>query len=520
MKAQPLIISLVVLVTTLVLATSHALDAKARDKQLGHPSPLTVVTGGLIIDGTGAPAFAGEVWIRGRFIEKVMRGGSEVMPAGASVIDAQGRVVAPGFIDPHSHGDPLITPAFENFLAQGVTTITLGQDGSSPVVEGFPALFEQYEALGLGVNVAMFVGHGSLRAASSVDQSPAPSSAEIEEMATLLEAALDHTFGMSSGLEYNPGLWANEPELIRLAKAVGSRDRVIMSHLRSEDDGDLDAAIDELILQGEYAKVHIAHIKSVYGRDAARGQAIITKLASARAAGVDITADFYPYIASYTGLSLVFPVWAKTVPDFERTKTERRDELLDHLRRRVNARNGPAAMLLADEPYTGLTLEAVAEQLGKPFEEVLVDDLGPGGGSAAYFVMNKALQSALLKGDMVMVGSDGSPTGFHPRGHGTVARVIEQFVMADQAFSLEEAVKKMTSMPASVLGLSNRGSIAPGKVADLVIFDPSQVKETATFARPHQLAEGFDWVLIDGEVARREGVTLPERHGRVLRPNP
>ena len=162
----------------------------------------------------------------------------------------------------------------------------------------------------------------------------------------------------------------------------------------------------------------------------------------------------------------------------------------------------------------------MAEQLGKPFEEVLVDDLGPGGGSAAYFVMNHALQTALLKGDMVMVGSDGSPTGFHPRGHGTVARVIEQFVMADQAFSLEEAVKKMTSMPATVLGLSNRGSIAPGKVADVVIFDPSKVKERATFARPHQLAEGFDWVLIDGKVARREGITLSEKHGRVLRPSP
>lgn len=520
MKAQPLIISLGVLVITLVLATSHALDAKARGEQLGHQSQRTVVTGGLIVDGTGAPAFEGEVWIRGRFIEKVTRGWGEVMPTGARIIDAQGRLVAPGFIDPHSHGDPLSTPAFENFLAQGVTTITLGQDGSSPVVEGFPALYERYEALGLGVNVAMFVGHGSLRAASSVGQTQAPSSVEIEEMATLLESALDYTFGMSSGLEYNPGLWASEPELIRLAMAVGSRDRVIMSHLRSEDDGDLDAAIDELILQGEHAKVHIAHIKSVYGKDAARGQEIIKKLASARAAGVDITADFYPYIASYTSVSLVFPVWAKTVPDFERNKAERRDELLDHLRRRVNARNGPAAMLLADEPYTGLTLEAVAEQLGKPFEEVLVDDLGPGGGSAAYFVMNKALQSALLKGDMVMVGSDGSPTGFHPRGHGTVARVIEQFVLADQAFSLEEATKKMTSMPASVLGLSNRGSIAPGKIADLVIFDPSKVKETATFARPHQLAEGFDWVLINGEVARREGVTLPERHGRVLRPNP
>ena len=520
MTTQPLIISLVVLMTVLVSATSETSSAKATDQPSIPEHSLTVVRGGLIVDGTGAPAFEGDVWIRGRTIEKVTQRYESEVPSDASVIDAQGRVVAPGFIDPHSHGDPLVTPAFENFLAQGVTTITLGQDGSSPVVERFPALFEQYEARGLGVNVAMFVGHGSLRAASSVGQNPDPSSAEIEEMATLLEAALDYTFGMSSGLEYNPGLWASEPELIRLAKAVGSRDRVIMSHLRSEDDGDLDAAIDELIRQGEHAKVHIAHIKSVYGRDAARGQAIIAKLASARAAGVDITADFYPYIASYTSVSLVFPVWAKTVPDFERTKTERRDELLDHLRRRVNARNGPAAMLLADEPYTGLTLEAVAEQLGKPFEEVLVDDLGPGGGSAAYFVMNEALQSALLKGDMVMVGSDGSPTGFHPRGHGSVARIIGQFVMADQAFSLEEAVKKMASMPASVLGLSNRGSIAPGKVADLVIFDPSQVRETATFANPHQLAEGFDWVLIGGEVARREGRTVSSRHGKVLLPRP
>ncbi len=442
------------------------------------------------------------------------------MPSDASVIDAKGRVVAPGFIDPHSHGDPLVTPAFENFLAQGVTTITLGQDGSSPVVERFPALFEQYEARGLGVNVAMFVGHGSLRAASSVGQNPDPSSAEIEEMATLLEAALDYTFGMSSGLEYNPGLWASEPELIRLAKAVGSRDRVIMSHLRSEDDGDLDAAIDELIRQGEHAKVHIAHIKSVYGRDAARGQAIIEKLTSARAAGVDITADFYPYIASYTSVSLVFPVWAKTVPDLEQTKTGRRGELLDHLRRRVNARNGPAAMLLADEPYTGLTLEAVAEQLGKPFEEVLVDDLGPGGGSAAYFVMNEALQSALLKGDMVMVGSDGSPTGFHPRGHGSVARIIEQFVMADHAFSLEEAVKKMTSMPASVAGPQQSWVDRTRQSSGLGHFRPSQVRETATFANPHQLAEGFDWVLIGGEVARREGQTLSSRHGQVLLPRP
>ena len=176
-------------------------------------------------------------------------------------------------------------------------------------------------------------------------------------------------------------------------------------------------------------------------------------------------------------------------------------------------------MVLANEPYTGLTLEAVAQQFGKPFEEVLVDDLGPGGGSAAYFVMNDALQTSLLQGEMIMVGSDGSPSGFHPRGHGTVARIIQRFVYANQTLSLEQAIKKMTSMPAEDLGLNNRGSIASGKIADIVVFDPHRVKETATYAEPHQLAEGFDWVLLGGEIARKNGVTLPERRGRVLRPN-
>ena len=519
MAIQSVIINLAALITCLVSVTSYALATKERDDQPIAQPELTVVQGGLVVDGTGAPAFEGDVWIRGRLIEKVTRGGREPVPFDARVIDAHGRVVAPGFVDPHSHGDPLITPAFENFLAQGVTTITLGQDGSSPVVVGFPALYEQYEELGLGVNIAMFVGHGSLRAATSIGQNPDPSPAEIEEIAALLDTALDHTFGMSSGLEYHPGLWASEPELIRLAKVVGSRNRVIMSHLRSEDDEDLDAAIEELVRQGQFAKVHVAHIKSVYGKDAGRGQQIISNLAAARASGVDITADFYPYNASYTSVSLVFPVWAKTVPDFEQTKGLRRAELLDHLRWRVNARNGPGAMVLANEPYTGLTLEAVAQQLGKPFEEVLVDDLGPGGGSAAYFVMNDALQTSLLQGEMIMVGSDGSPSGFHPRGHGTVARIIQRFVYENQTLSLEQAIKKMTSMPAEVLGLNNRGSIASGKIADIVVFDPHRVKETATYAEPHQLAEGFDWVLLGGEIARQNGVMLPERRGRVLRPN-
>jgi len=477
-----------------------------------------LIRGGLVLDGTGSAPKLADVLVRGGKIEAVAPHGRLQATPSVHVIDAAGRVVAPGFIDPHSHGDPLETPGFENFLAQGVTTITLGQDGSSPATADFPKLFTEYEAKGLGVNIAMFVGHGSLRAASGIGQSAHPSDEALAQMAQMLDAALDHTFGMSSGLEYQPGLWASSGELEALAKVVGARDRVIMSHMRNEDDDQLDAAIDELLAQGRFARVHAAHLKSVYGQGTERGRAIIQRLQQARASGIEVTADFYPYTASYTSVSLIFPVWAKTQADFEANKITRRADLLQHLRHRVLARNGPGAMLMANAPYTGMALDAVAKQLGKPFEVALVDDLGPNSGSAAYFVMNEALQGALLEGEMVMVGSDGSPTGFHPRGHGSVARIIEREVLEFQRLSLASAVKKMTSMPANVLGLKDRGRIATGMVADLVVFDPEAVQETATFENPHQLAEGFDWVFIGGQLAFESGQGTVDRLGRVLMP--
>ena len=499
-----------------VMASVEVLVSSSKPT-LKQPGDL-LIRGGLVVDGTGSAPEPADVLVRDGKIQAVVPHGLLEVTPSVYVIDAMGRVVAPGFIDPHSHGDPLETAGFENFLAQGVTTITLGQDGSSPVTSDFPNLFREYEAKGLGVNIAMFVGHGSLRAASGIGQNANPSNEDVAQMAQMLDAALDHTFGMSSGLEYQPGLWASSGELETLAKVVGARDRVIMSHMRNEDDDQLDASIDELLAQGRFARVHAAHLKSVYGQGAERGQAIILRLQQARASGIQVTADFYPYTASYTSVSLIFPVWAKTQADFEANKITRREDLLQHLRRRVLARNGPEAMLMANDPYTGMTLDAVAKQLGKPFEVALVDDLGPNSGSAAYFVMNEALQGALLEGDMVMVGSDGSPTGFHPRGHGSVARIIEREVLEQQRLSLAIAVKKMTSMPADVLGLRDRGRLLPGMVADLVVFAPEAVRETATFESPHQLAEGFDWVVISGQVAFQSGQGAMARLGRVLKP--
>jgi N-acyl-D-amino-acid deacylase len=241
-------------------------------------------------------------------------------------------------------------------------------------------------------------------------------------------------------------------------------------------------------------------------------------LADARTSGVRISADSYPYNASYTGIALLFPVWAKTAEQFEVAKQTRRQELADYLRQRVNGRNGPDATLLAMEPFVGETLADLSARFEMPFEEVLIDVIGPQGGYAAYFVMDDALQSRLLIDPDVSVCSDGSPTGLHPRGHGAFAKVIEDYVMLRQLLSLPEAVRKMTSLPADSIGITDRGRLQPGMAADIVIFDPAQVSAPASYPDPLQLAQGFDVVIVNGEIARENGELESGRYGEVLVP--
>ncbi len=486
-----------------------------------YPAIDLLIENGEVIDGLGTDARDADVVIVGDeivFVGDTAFTDADLAERVGRRIDADGRVVAPGFIDLHAHGDPLTTPGMDNFLAMGVTTITLGQDGSSADVPDLSAWMAEVGENGIGTNLAMFIGHGTLRNQAGIGRKKIPEPEELERMLALLDEALDDTFGMSTGLEYNPGLNAERAELEALAKVVGEHDRMIMSHMRNEDDHALEDSIAELLNQGEYARVHISHLKSVYGKGAERADEILAIIEAAREAGVEITAEIYPYTASYTGIGILFPVWAKTDEQFAVARVERREELEQYLRNRVNLRNGPEATLLGTEPYTGKTLAELAFEMEMSFEDVLIDVIGPTGASGAYFVMNDPLQSRLLSHPLVGVCSDGSPTGFHPRGHGTFARIIERYVVAEGVLTLPEAVRKMTSFAAAVLGIDDRGTLAPGMKADVIVFDPFNVHENATFPDPLRLSSGFDYVIVNGGVARERTLSSATLHGRVLSP--
>ena len=480
-----------------------------------------MIENGVILDGLGNAPVEGDVVVVGDsivFIGDARFTSRDLESRVKQRIDAAGRIVAPGFIDLHSHGDPLATAELESFLAMGVTTIALGQDGSSPDVQPLSSWLDRVAASGIGTNLAMFVGHGTLRTQSGIGLDPDPPDLRMQAMLTLLDETLLYTFGMSTGLEYNPGLNAGPVELTALARVVGKHDRLIMSHLRNEDDDQLEASLAELLDQGQQARVHVAHLKSVYGKGTARAEELLSILSNARASGITVTADVYPYTASYTGIGIVFPVWAKTAEQFEVAKRERRDELAAWLRERIGQRNGPEATLLGTEPYTGKTLADLAFELETPFEDVLIDVIGPQGSSGAYFVMNDALQSRLLEDPHIGVSSDGSPTGFHPRGHGTFATIIEDYVVDREVLALEEAVRKMTSFAAEIIGIDDRGVLREGMRADLIVFDPQNVQAKATYPDPLQLAEGFDVVIVNGRIARQDGQLSSDLFGRVLTP--
>ena len=477
------------------------------------------IRGGTVVDGTGQARRRADVVVKG---ERIVHVGS--VAAGLVAhreIDASALVVAPGFVDVHSHGDPLDDN--ESFAAQGVTTLCVGQDGESPSGDRIRDWSKRLGKRKLRLNVAPLVGHGTVRSLAGVGGSKSPTPQQLDKMAGLVARELEAgAFGLSTGLEYAPGRAATPDELAAIAKPVAERDDVVMSHLRSEDDDQIDRALDELCEQGARsdARVHVAHIKVVYGRGAARADQLLARMQAARDRGVRLSADIYPYEASYTTIGIVFPDFARSSRGYKKVVATRRDELADYLRKRIALRNGPEATLFATPPWRGKTLAQIAKAANKPFEDVLIDDIGPDGASAAFFVMDDALQSRLLGDPHVMVSTDGRSSSRHPRAYGSFARVIEEHVGKRKALTLEEAVRKMSGLAAETVGIDRvepkRGLLRAGYAADVVLFDPAKVRARASYDEPNLLSEGFDWVLVNGQLVRERGQRSSAKPGKVL----
>ena len=516
------------------------------DSRIGDPDYDVqydvLISGGTIVDGTGAPLYRADVLISDDEIAYIGQLDRASIQA-ARVLDATGSVVTPGFIDSHAHGDPLISGLQENFVLQGVTTKVVGQDGRTPGYSSDSDLsMDQWresmrspdtesnhsrsllewslkvEQAGVAPNIAALVGIGSLRWITGVGTEPVPTRKQLDMMIEILNAEMDAgAYGISSGLEYVPERYSQTDELVEMAKVVGARDGVVMSHMRTEDTGVILGAIDELVAQGRYARVHAAHIEIVGGMVRQEGEAVVQRIEAARAEGVEITADVYPYLAGMADMSLVYPSWAKQRSEFEAAAENDRPRLEQALFDRVMQRHGPERILITSGEFSGSTLAEAAEALDLPFVDVLIDVFGFGGPGAAHFTQSQATHDVFILADHIAIATDGSASTRHPRSYATFPKVIEEYVVRDERMSLEKAVHKMTGLPARATGIGDRGTLEAGKKADLLVFAPENVRARATWSEYDLPPEGFDVVMVNGRVAVRDGQLSERPYGRVLR---
>ena len=483
----------------------------------GSSPELTLIAGGLVVDGTGTPPRPAFVAMRGRRIVYV--GDARGAPFGAArTIDASGMIVAPGFIDLHAHGDPTEGPQLAS-LRQGVTTIVVGQDGRTPgpsYVEGVTLAqwMGRVAAKGSHVHMAALSGHGTNRMRSGARFSPRATDAQRADALARLRADLAAgAFGMSTALEYEPGRFTPLDELVELADAVAAADGVVMSHLRSEDADRINASVDELIAQGRRARVHISHIKIVYERDPAHATRLLERLRAARLRGVRVSADAYPYNAAFGNMALLYPDWIGDTATWASALASRRAETAAYIAARIERRGGAGAILIGTGADGGRTLAEVAAARGvSPAEAVLA--YGYGGPGAAHFIIDMKVQNVFVTAADVGVGSDGAPRMRHPRAYGTFPRTLQTF--REQGLPIERAVHKMTGLAAGILGLNDRGTLRAGAIADLVVFDPAGVRDNASWAVPDADPSGIAVVMLEGQVALDHGRIGPIA-GRVLR---
>jgi N-acyl-D-amino-acid deacylase len=479
--------------------------------------PGFLITNASVIDGTGSPPRRASVRIEGNRIAAV---GNLTAREGERVIDAAGLTLAPGFIDTHSHADDDLFdhPDALAVVSQGITTIIGGQDGGSPIP--LARYFDRLEKSPAAINVGMYVGHGSIRdSVMGADFKRVATPAEVDRMKEMLASEMRAgAIGLSSGLEYDPGIYSDPSEVVALAKVAASFGGRYISHIRSEDYA-FWKAIDEIVDIGREAKlpVQISHTKLAMRSLWGHADSLVRILDAARASGVDITADIYPYLYWHSTLTVLFPkrdFENRAAAEFALTQT-----------------STPAGLLLGRyEPnpsYAGKTVAEISALRGTDSITALIDLIrdseamrkrtGRSSESVIGTSMVEADVERIMKWPYTNLSTDGSLDGPHPRGYGAFPRYLGRYVRERKVLPLEEAVRRMTSLAAEHMGIKDRGRITPGMFADLVLFDPATVIDRATPQEPHLTSIGIERVWVNGTEVFAEGKTTGAKPGRVIR---
>lgn len=519
-----------------ILFVALALFAGAPRAQQ-QPQFDLLLKNGLIVDGTGAPWYRGDVALQGDTIAAI---GASIDAAATRVIDVKGAVIAPGFIDVHTHSRRGIfeVPTAPNYVRQGVTTVIEGPDGSSAVPLG--PFLQKLEALQKSVNIGSFIGQGSIRSEviGSVDRKATPE--EIAKMQALVEQGMrDGAFGLSTGLFYVPGTFTPTDEVVALARVAGRFGGIHKSHQRDDAAKVLDSVRETIAIgEGGALPTQVTHHKVIGRANWGRTADTLRLIDEARARGVDVTSDQYPYTASSTSVAAaLLPAWAlegsrnQTMTRLKdpATRAKVKQESVAMIRDERgggDAKNVQLASCGFDASLAGKTLADVVRQRGleatiENAAEATMWIVEQGGCQGIFHAMNDEDVQRILRHPATMVASDGEVPIFgranpHPRSYGTFARVLGVYVREKKTLTLEEAVRKMTSFPAARLRVADRGILRPGMKADIAVFDATRVRDRATFEQPHQYAEGFSHVIVNGQVVFENGEMTRARPGRVL----
>lgn len=503
-----------------------------------QPAWDVLIRGGTVIDGSGSAGYRADVAIKGDRIVRVSRLALRASDA-ARLIDATGKVVAPGFIDLHAHLEPLLRlSAAESHVRQGVTLAVGGPDGGSPLPLG--PYMDSVATGGVGMNVAYLVGHNAIRERVMGAAARAPTAAELARMKELVAGGMrDGAFGLSTGLRYIPGFYSRTDEVVALADVAARAGGIYTSHLREEGLG-LMEGVSEAIEIGRRARIPVVltHHKAIGRQMWGASVKTLGLVDAARKRGIDVMIDQYPYTASSTSLSVLIPPWALADGDSAFARRVADPVLRDSIERGVvefllNDRGGGDLKRVqfgrvAWQPaLEGRTLHDWAVERGiEPVPEraapLVIEGQLKGGASMIFHVIDEGDVRRIMRHPVTMIASDGRLTRPgdgkpHPRAYGTFPRVLGRYAREEKLLTMEQAVHKMTGMPATRLGLRDRGIVRAGAFADLVVFDPATVADKSTFEDPHQYPVGIEQVLVNGVAMVEDGRFTDRRPGRVLR---